>query len=70
MIAEINLKVDRRRSVREEMLNLRNKECQKASKEATDENPELLNCFNNNLPFDEQQNEEARENQELVAEKD
>ena len=54
MIAEINLKVDRRRPVREEMLNLRNKECQKAFKEATDENPELLNCFNNNLPFDVQ----------------
>ena len=33
------------------MLNLRNRDCQKAFKEASEDNPELLNCFENNLPI-------------------
>ena len=51
MIGEINLKVDKRKPIREEMLNLRNRDCQKAFKEASEDNPELLNCFENNLPI-------------------
>ena len=51
MIAEMNLEVNRRKPIREEMLNLRNRDCQKAFKETSEDDPELINCFNNNLPI-------------------
>ena len=51
MIGEINLKVDKRKPIREEMLNLRNRDCQKAFKDASEDNPELLICFENSLPI-------------------
>ena len=38
------------------MFNLRNKACQEAFKDATDDNPELLRCFDNELPLEVQSN--------------
>ena len=56
MIAKFNLKVEKRKPDRQEMFNLRNKACQEAFKDATDDNPELLSCFENNLPVEVQSN--------------
>ena len=56
MIAEFDLKVDRRKPDREEMFNLKNKSCQEAFKNETEDNPELLNCFKNSLPLEIQSN--------------
>lgn len=51
---EFNIRIDKRKPVREEMFNFKNKHCQAAFKESTQNCPELLNCFANNLPFEEQ----------------
>ena len=51
---EFNIRIDKRKPVREEMFNFKNKHCQAAFKETTQNCPELLNCFANNLPFEEQ----------------
>ena len=54
MIAEFNLKINKRKPDREEMINLRNGDCQDIFKQFTDDSPELLSCFENNLPIEEQ----------------
>ena len=54
MIAEFDLIVEGRKPERQEMFNLRNKDCQAAFRNATENNPELLECFKNNLPFETQ----------------
>ena len=54
MIAEFNLKINKRKPDREEMFNLRNGDCQDIFKQFTDDSPELLSCFENNLPIEEQ----------------
>ena len=54
MVVEFNLEINKRKPDREEMFNLRNKDCQKVFKEETEKNPELLDCFNNCLPVDVQ----------------
>ena len=56
MIAKFNLKIEKRKPDRQEMFNLRNKACQEAFKDATDDSPELLICFENNLPVEVQSN--------------
>ena len=52
MIAEFDLEIKSRKPDREEMLNLRNKDCQEVFKNLTEENEELLNCFENDLNID------------------
>ena len=54
MVMELNLQVCQRKLVREEMFNLRNKSCQEAFKEMTENNPDLLECFTNELPLEAQ----------------
>ena len=53
-IANFNIKIDKRKPVREEVFNLRNKKCQTAFKEATENNQELLDCFKTDEPFVQQ----------------
>ena len=53
-IIEFNIKVEEKRQKREEIYNFRNKHCQKALKEATEDNKELIDCFEDNLPFEKQ----------------
>jgi hypothetical protein len=55
-IWKCNLKIEKRKPDKQEMFNLRNKACQEAFKDATDDNPELLSCFENNLPVEVQSN--------------
>ena len=47
LIMEFDLKVCQRKPEREEMFNLRNKTCQEAFKEMTENNKKLLECFTN-----------------------
>ena len=54
MIAEFDLKVEKRNPDREEMFNLKNKGCQEAFKNETENNPGLLNSFKNSLPVEVQ----------------
>ena len=54
MIIDFDIKVDKWRPDRDEMFNLRNKDCQVTFNKATDVNPELLNCFKNDLPIEAQ----------------
>ena len=51
MIGEFYLTISNRKPDRQEMLNLRNKDCQNAFKNMTEINLEFLNCFENDLPF-------------------
>ena len=54
MIAEFDLEIKSRKPDRQEMLNLRNKDCQEVFKNLTEENEELLNCFEHDLNIDVQ----------------
>ena len=54
LIATFNLTINKTKPVREEMFNLRNKKCQEAFKNATENNSELASSFNNNLSFEKQ----------------
>ena len=53
-IIDFDIKIEARKPVREEMFNFKNKHCQAAFREATEHNEELVMCFNNKLPFEEQ----------------
>ena len=54
LIIEFDIKIEGRPPKREEIYNFRNKRCQNAFKEATDNNKDLLECFASNLPFEKQ----------------
>ena len=54
MIADFDLKIDTRKPAREEMFNLRNRQCQEAFKNETENNAELIECFDNNSHVEEQ----------------
>ena len=53
-IIEFNIKIEGKAKRREELFNFRNKTCQKAFKEATEQNKELLECFDDDMPFENQ----------------
>ena len=53
-IIEFDIKIEGRPPKREEIYNFKNKRCQNAFKEATNENKDLLECFENNLSFEKQ----------------
>ena len=50
-ILEMDLQFSKRKPERIEMFNLKNKACQEAFKMETEDNPNLLQVFENNLPF-------------------
>ena len=52
LLVEMNINVSERKPEREEMFNLKNKACQEAFKEATENNQQLLKCFDNNLSIE------------------
>ena len=54
LILDIELNAGGNKPEREEILNLRNKVCQKAFYNETEENQELLNCFENKLSLNVQ----------------
>ena len=54
LIGTFNIEISKTKAAREEMFNLRNKKCQEAFKNATENNPELVNSFNNDLTFEKQ----------------
>ena len=54
MIADFDLKIHTRKPAREEMFNLRNRQCQEAFKNETENNAELIECFDNNSHVEEQ----------------
>ena len=56
LIIEFDIKIERRTQNRDETFNFRNNTCQKEFKEATENNKELLDCFENNMPFEKQCN--------------
>ena len=51
MIADFDLNVEVKKPVREEIFNLRNTKCQEVFKNETDDNQELIDCFENDLPL-------------------
>ena len=51
-ILELDVQFCKRKPERIEMFNLKNKACQEAFKEETEDNPKLLEVFENNLPFE------------------
>ena len=51
-ILELDVQFSKRKPERIEMFNLKNKACQEAFKEETEDNPKLLEVFENNLPFE------------------
>ena len=53
-IIEFDIKIEEKLKIREELYNFRNKTCQKAFKEATENNKEMLECFDDNIPFENQ----------------
>ena len=53
-LIDFNIEITNRALKREELFNFKNKRCQAAFKDATENNPELLECFNNNLTFKQQ----------------
>ena len=53
-IIDFDIKVEGKSQRREELFNIKNKRCQAAFKEAIENNTDLLNCFDNNLSFEEQ----------------
>ena len=52
IIAEFNLSIPKRKVDRIELFNLRNKECQEMFTEETHRNTQLVECFENNYPFE------------------
>ena len=54
LIGTFNIEINRTESTREEIFNLRNKKCQEAFRIATEQNPELVNSFDNDLTFEKQ----------------
>ena len=54
-IATFNIQINNREKVdRQEMFNLRNKKCQEAFKDATENSSELVKTFRTDLPFEKQ----------------
>ena len=53
-ILELNLEFSQKKPERQEMFNLKNKACQEVFKEVTENNENLLNCFDNDLPLEVQ----------------
>ena len=54
LILEISIQFEARKPERKELFNFKNKVCQNAFKEETETNEELLNCLENELPFEVQ----------------
>ena len=54
LILEFDLQIAQRKPDRVEMFNMKNKLCQEAFKEETENNTELLECFSDNLPVEVQ----------------
>ena len=54
MILEMKMKEKIKKIERKEMLNLRNKQCQEIFKVETENNQELLECFDNDKPLESQ----------------
>jgi hypothetical protein len=52
MIADFNISVPKRKPERLELFNLRNKECQEMFSKETNENIQLVECFENDLPLE------------------
>ena len=52
IIADFNISIPKRKVERLELFNLRNKNCQAAFTEETHVNTQLVECFQNQLPFD------------------
>ena len=50
MLGDFDISVPKRKSERVEMFNMRNKKCQEIFSQETEENPELTECFENQLP--------------------
>ena len=54
LILDLKMVLKRKIIERKEMLNLRNKKCQEAFRSETEENEELLECFNGSKTFEVQ----------------
>ena len=54
MISDFDISVPKRKPERIEMFNLRNKNCQEIFTKETDVNAQLVDCFENELPFEVQ----------------
>ena len=54
LILDIEIQFSQKKPERQEMFNLKNKECQEAFTNETELNEELLKCFENNLPLEVQ----------------
>ena len=53
-VINFSIKIDSKVMKRQELFNFKNKCCQAAFKDATENNPELLKCFDNNSSFEQQ----------------
>ena len=51
LVMEMEINENQEKPMREEIFNFRNRVGQEASKNETDTNEDLLNCFRNNQPF-------------------
>ena len=51
LIVDFDIEISSRKPVREEIFNLKNKDCQELFRQETEENQKLISCFENNLPF-------------------
>ena len=54
MFADLDISVPKRKPERVELFNFRNEECQKIFTKETNSNTSLVECFQNNLPFQTQ----------------
>ena len=54
LILELALEYSTQKPERQEFFNFKNRKCQEAFRKETDTNNELLNCFENELPFEKQ----------------
>lgn len=53
-VMDFDIQIGRKYQQREEMFNFRNKNCQDAFLEATENNRQLLDCFENDMSFEKQ----------------
>ena len=56
LIMEMNIEVNQKKPERVEIFNLKNKQCQEAFKEETEQNRQILECFMDELPVEKQCN--------------
>ena len=54
MIADFDVTVPKRKPQRIELFNLRNSKCQESFTKETDDNTQLVKCFENQMPFERQ----------------